>query len=49
MAAGELAERAVELWRVLEGSSGRENRTMERSGRKAHRLGAAPPEAPTVD
>ncbi len=49
MAAGELAERAVDLWRGLAGHREELERPMERSGRKAHRLGSVAEEATPVD
>lgn len=41
VAAAELAERAVDLWRVLDRQQLAAERRMERSGRKAQRLGGA--------
>lgn len=43
-ASAELAERAVDYWRVLHHHEQELNKPMERSGRKAQRLGAAVPE-----
>jgi nitrite reductase/ring-hydroxylating ferredoxin subunit/multimeric flavodoxin WrbA len=43
-AAGELAERAIDLWLILDRQGGTE-KPMERSGRKANRLGAPAPES----
>jgi multimeric flavodoxin WrbA len=40
-AAAELAERALDLWRILDHHQGELDKPMELSGRKAHRLGAA--------
>jgi multimeric flavodoxin WrbA len=42
LASGELAERAVDYWRVLNRHELELNKPMERSGRKAQRLGAGP-------
>ena len=44
-AAGQLAERALDAWRVLDAHRAELDKPMERSGRKAQRL-AAPPEVP---
>ncbi len=41
-AAAELAERSVDLWRVLDSHQVELEKPMERSGRKAQRLGPAP-------
>ncbi len=41
-AAAELTERSVDLWRVLDRSQGELEKPMERSGRKAQRLGGVP-------
>ena len=49
VAAAELAERAVDLWRVLDGHHAQLDKPMERSGRKANRLGAAPAEEAALD
>ncbi len=44
VAAGELAERAVDHWRVLNRHAEELDKPMERSGRKAKRLGGVPSE-----
>jgi nitrite reductase/ring-hydroxylating ferredoxin subunit/multimeric flavodoxin WrbA len=43
-AAGELAERALGFWKILDANRAEIERPMERSGRKAQRLAAAPEE-----
>jgi len=45
LAAGELAERAVDHWSVLNRHAQELDKPMERSGRKAQRLGGVPTEA----
>ena len=43
-AAAELAERALEFWKVLDRHRDEIEKPMERSGRKAQRLAAGPEE-----
>jgi len=44
-ASAELVERALDLWKILDQHRGEIEKPMERSGRKAQRLAAAPEEA----